>query len=114
MEQRHENRPCPGHRLRRPVCNPRRHRLTANRYARTARRNDSGRHRQRGKSATCLPLALSRRGPGSRRNIPDEETNDRGKIIMKAIIVTDQAAGTSGMKLAERPEPQAAINEVVV
>ncbi|MGN7722338.1 NADP-dependent oxidoreductase [Chitinophaga sp. 22620] len=25
---------------------------------------------------------------------------------MKAIIVTDQAAGTAGMKLAERPEPQ--------
>ena len=33
---------------------------------------------------------------------------------MKAIIVTDQAAGTAGMKLAERPEPQAAINDVVV
>ena len=27
---------------------------------------------------------------------------------MKAIVVTDQAAGTSGMKLVERPEPQAA------
>ena len=33
---------------------------------------------------------------------------------MKAIVVTDQAAGTVGMKLAERPEPQAAINDVVV
>jgi NADPH:quinone reductase-like Zn-dependent oxidoreductase len=33
---------------------------------------------------------------------------------MKAIIVMDQAAGTAGMKLAERPEPQAAINDVVV
>ena len=33
---------------------------------------------------------------------------------MKAIVVTDQAAGTPGMKLAERPEPQAAINDVVV
>jgi len=33
---------------------------------------------------------------------------------MKAIIVTEQAAGTAGMKLAERPEPQAAINDVVV
>jgi NADPH:quinone reductase-like Zn-dependent oxidoreductase len=28
--------------------------------------------------------------------------------------VTDQAAGTAGMKLVERPEPQAAINDVVV
>jgi len=36
------------------------------------------------------------------------------KIIMKAIVVTDQAAGTTGMKLVERPEPQAAINDVVV
>jgi NADPH:quinone reductase-like Zn-dependent oxidoreductase len=33
---------------------------------------------------------------------------------MKAIVVTDQAAGTAGMKLTERPEPQAAINDVVV
>ncbi|MGJ4940351.1 NADP-dependent oxidoreductase [Bradyrhizobium sp. HKCCYLS1011] len=33
---------------------------------------------------------------------------------MKAIVVTDQAAGTGGMKLAERPKPQAAINDVIV
>src|SRR5256714_6028562 len=33
---------------------------------------------------------------------------------MKAIVVTDQATGTAGMKLVERPEPQAAINDVVV
>src|ERR671930_2420726 len=33
---------------------------------------------------------------------------------MKAIVVTDQAAGTAGMKLVERPEPQAAINDVGV
>jgi NADPH:quinone reductase-like Zn-dependent oxidoreductase len=33
---------------------------------------------------------------------------------MKAIVVTDQAAGTAGMKLAEQPEPAAAINDVVV
>jgi NADPH:quinone reductase-like Zn-dependent oxidoreductase len=36
------------------------------------------------------------------------------KIIMKAIVVTDQAAGTAGMKLVERPDPQAAINDVIV
>jgi len=36
------------------------------------------------------------------------------KTIMKTIIVTDQAAGTAGMKLAEEPTPQAAINDVVV
>ena len=34
--------------------------------------------------------------------------------MMKAIVVTEQAAGTAGMKLVERPEPQAAINDVVV
>jgi NADPH:quinone reductase-like Zn-dependent oxidoreductase len=33
---------------------------------------------------------------------------------MKAIVVTDQAAGTAGMTLVERPQPQAAINDVVV
>src|SRR5262245_63214521 len=37
-----------------------------------------------------------------------------GEIIMKAIVVTDQAAGTAGMTLVERPEPQPAINDVVV
>src|SRR2546429_4734615 len=35
-------------------------------------------------------------------------------IPMKAIVVTEQAAGTAGMKLVERPEPQPAINDVVV
>jgi NADPH:quinone reductase-like Zn-dependent oxidoreductase len=35
-------------------------------------------------------------------------------IPMKAIVVTDQAAGTAGMTLVERPEPLAAINDVVV
>jgi NADPH:quinone reductase-like Zn-dependent oxidoreductase len=34
--------------------------------------------------------------------------------MMKAIVVTDQTAGTAGMKLAERPEPEAAINDVRV
>ena len=33
---------------------------------------------------------------------------------MKAIVVTDRAAGTAGMKLVERPEPPAAINDVIV
>jgi NADPH:quinone reductase-like Zn-dependent oxidoreductase len=33
---------------------------------------------------------------------------------MKAIVVTDRAAGTGGMTLVERPEPSAAINDVVV
>src|SRR3954454_22899187 len=47
-------------------------------------------------------------------NIFANETNDRGGIPMKAIVVTDRDAGTAGMTLADRPEPQAAINDVVV
>src|SRR4051794_1411518 len=33
---------------------------------------------------------------------------------MKAIVVTDPAAGTAGMTLVERPAPPAAINDVIV
>ena len=33
---------------------------------------------------------------------------------MKAIVVTDEAAGLAGMMLLERPEPEPAINDVVV
>ena len=33
---------------------------------------------------------------------------------MKAIVVVDGAAGAGGMKLVERPEPKAAINDVIV
>jgi NADPH:quinone reductase-like Zn-dependent oxidoreductase len=42
---------------------------------------------------------------------PDEGT---ATCRMKAIVVTDEAAGTAGMTLVERPQPEAAINEVVV
>jgi hypothetical protein len=31
---------------------------------------------------------------------------------MKAIVVTDEAAGTAGMTLVERPEPEPATNDV--
>jgi NADPH:quinone reductase-like Zn-dependent oxidoreductase len=33
---------------------------------------------------------------------------------MKAIVVTDETAGTAGMTLVERPDPKPAINDVVV
>jgi NADPH:quinone reductase-like Zn-dependent oxidoreductase len=33
---------------------------------------------------------------------------------MQAIVATDETAGTTGVTLAERPDPQAAINDVVV
>src|SRR5246127_4609676 len=42
------------------------------------------------------------------------QTLDAGRWQMKAIVATDQAAGTAGGKLGGRPEPQAAINDVVV
>src|SRR5229473_8225414 len=35
-------------------------------------------------------------------------------VQMKAIVVTDEATGTAGMTLVERPEPPAAINDVIV
>src|SRR3989442_10900970 len=46
--------------------------------------------------------------------LPYRQELDTGRRLMKAIVVTDQAAGTAGVKLVERPEPQAAINDVVV
>src|SRR3954447_9147530 len=48
------------------------------------------------------------------RNSEDDDLPHTGRWTMKAIVVTDQAAGTAGMKLAERPEPPAAINDVIV
>src|SRR5690349_4637960 len=39
---------------------------------------------------------------------------DTGRRRMKAIAVKDQAAGTAGMRLVERPDPQPAINDVVI
>src|ERR1700748_3703856 len=39
---------------------------------------------------------------------------DIGRCRMKAIVVTDEAAGTAGMTLVERPEPEPAINDVIV
>src|SRR6185437_9269858 len=45
---------------------------------------------------------------------PPERQLSEESIPMKAIVVTEQGAGTAGMKLAERPKPQAAINDVVV
>lgn len=40
--------------------------------------------------------------------------SQKKEATMNAIIVTEQVAGTAGMKLLERPKPQAAINDVIV
>src|ERR1700745_2181326 len=45
---------------------------------------------------------------------PPKKQMTEETIPMKAIVVTDQAAGTAGMKLMERPEPAAEINVVCV
>jgi NADPH:quinone reductase-like Zn-dependent oxidoreductase len=44
-------------------------------------------------------------------SLTNENTENK---TMKAIIVTDQAAGKAGMKLVERPMSQASLNDVVV
>lgn len=36
-------------------------------------------------------------------------TTHTGRWTMKAIVMTDQVPGTAGMRLVERPEPQASI-----
>jgi hypothetical protein len=54
--------------------------------------------------------------------LPDKLSRDNGRsggylqartrhreVTDEAIVVTDQAAGTAGMKLVERPEPQDAL-----
>jgi hypothetical protein len=46
-------------------------------------------------------------------SLPKRQTTEE-TIPMKAIVATDQAAGPTGMKLIERPEPQPAIGDVVV
>src|SRR5437763_3248645 len=52
--------------------------------------------------------------PTNAATFPPKRQMTEEKIIMKAIVVTDQAAGTAGMALVERAEPGAAINDVVV
>jgi hypothetical protein len=74
------------------------------------------------KSAVPPSLSEATHGPwhemsnrlSSAATFPAKRQITEEKITMKAIVVTDQAAGTAGMKLVERPEPQAAINDVVV
>ena len=67
------------------------------------RANDECEERSYGSSAcSAIPTYPRRRGL------------DTGRCRMKAIVVTDQAAGMAGMTLVERPEPEAAINDVVV
>jgi NADPH:quinone reductase-like Zn-dependent oxidoreductase len=54
------------------------------------------------------------RKPASASSSLDRGGDVKERVQMKAIVVTDQAAGMAGMTLAERPEPPAAINDVIV
>jgi len=45
---------------------------------------------------------------------PGPGTRITGRPVLKAIVVTDEAAGTAGMTLVEQPEPEPATNDVVV
>src|SRR5438477_2656014 len=65
-------------------------------------------------AASCGPWHDMSYGLSNAATFPPRRQMTEGKIIMKAIVVTDQAAGTAGMTLIERPEPQAAINDVIV
>jgi NADPH:quinone reductase-like Zn-dependent oxidoreductase len=46
--------------------------------------------------------------------LKNKQMKSKTNHTMKAIVVTDQAEGAAGMKLVERPKPQAAINDVIV
>ena len=52
--------------------------------------------------------------PTQAEEVGDRPEEGTARCRMKAIVVTDQAAGTAGMTLVERPQPEPAINEVTV
>src|SRR5436190_16579801 len=64
--------------------------------------------------AASAEAALSTRPHGQGRHAAQASTGCEGGAEMKAIVVTDQAAGTAGMTVAERPEPDATTNDVLV
>jgi NADPH:quinone reductase-like Zn-dependent oxidoreductase len=53
-------------------------------------------------------------GPTQAATVGGRPDEGLGRCRMKAIVATDEAAGTAGMTLVELPEPEPAINEVVV
>src|SRR5690242_2439600 len=53
-------------------------------------------------------------GPTPEATVDGRPDEGRGSCRMKAIVATDEAAGTAGMTLVELREPEPAINEVVV
>src|SRR4029077_8595562 len=66
--------------------------------------------------SACRSLMRCRSGQQALEvhSLPAKRQMTQEKITMKAIVVTDQAAGKAGMKLVERAAPKAAINDVIV
>ena len=63
-----------------------------------------------------MTVSVAVAGEGCRLTLsrPKGENDTARTAPMKAIVVTDEAAGTAGMTLVQRPEPPAAINDVIV
>src|SRR6185437_10609736 len=72
----------------------------------------SGRKERRSPSCARSCAGSSSATPGtptsSTRSTREQDASKTRGRPMKAIVVTDQAAGTAGMRLVERPEPDAA------
>src|SRR5262249_43448450 len=98
----------------------RRNRVVSWNHCQGGRNYKSGRNLPLGAEVSALLGALAAQRLRRIETIPghhpqsDDDTipllsvRQRGRCAMKAIVVTDQAAGTAGMKLVERPEPQGA------
>src|SRR6185437_1849103 len=72
-------------------------------------------HRTRRTPEMAPSFIVARYGGGALKQPHRKaELHNPSRSQMKAIIVTDRTAGLAGMKLAERPEPSAAINDVIV
>src|SRR5581483_10209022 len=83
---------------------PRRHRWPTSSCARQPRKSRCENGVVRGERPAPRPL-------GNAVCSPKRRELDIGRWRMKAIVVTDEAAGTGGMTLVERPEPNAAEND---
>ena len=52
--------------------------------------------------------------PAEEREVGERSDEGIERCRMRAVVVTDEAAGTAGMALVEQPQPEPAINEVLV
>src|SRR5262249_29011048 len=71
-------------------------------------RRNQPRRGQPGKLSMATGVRCRTGFPSLQHFRPKRQMNRGDQFPMKAIVVTDRAAGTAGMKLVERPEPQGA------